>query len=31
MKLCATGKTYQIMDMEQKRKRDKYRTSKKLK
>lgn len=31
MKLCATGKTYQIMDMEQKRKRDRYRTNKKSK
>jgi len=31
MKLCATGKTYHIMDMEQKRKRDKYRTNKKSK
>ncbi len=31
MKLCATGKTYQIMDMEQKRKRDRFRTNKKLK
>ena len=31
MKLCATGKTYQIMDMEQKRKRDRYRMNKKSK
>jgi hypothetical protein len=31
MKLCATGKTYQIMDMEQKRKRDRYRANKKSK
>jgi hypothetical protein len=29
MKLCATGKTYHIMDLEQKRKREKYRASKK--
>jgi len=31
MKLCETGKTYAIMDLERKRKRDKYRTNKKLK
>jgi hypothetical protein len=31
MKLCATGNTYKIMDLEQKRKRDKYRTNKKSK
>ncbi len=31
MKLCAVGKTYQIMDMEQKRKRERYRTKKKSK
>ncbi len=31
MKLCALGRTYQIMDMEQKRKRDRYRTNKKYK
>ena len=31
MKLCALGKTYEIMDLERKRKRVKYRTNKKLK
>jgi hypothetical protein len=31
MKLCETGKTYAIMDLERKRKRDKYRTNKKSK
>ena len=31
MKLCETGKTYEIMDLERKRKRDKYRTNKKSK
>jgi hypothetical protein len=31
MKLCETGKTYGIMDLERKRKRDKYRTNKKSK
>jgi len=31
MKLCETGKTYEIMDLERKRKRDKYRTNKKVK
>jgi len=31
MKLCAIGKTYKIMDMEQKRKRDRYRSNKKSK
>ncbi len=31
MKLCETGKTYVIMDLERKRKRDKYRTNKKSK
>jgi hypothetical protein len=29
MKLCAAGKTYHIMDLALKRKRDKYRTNKK--
>jgi len=31
MKICATGKTYKIMDMEQKRKRERYGTNKKSK
>ena len=31
MKLCATGKTYLIMDMEQKRKRERYKMNKKSK
>ena len=31
MKLCAWGKTYEIMGLERKRKRDKYRTNKKSK
>ena len=31
MKLCAWGKTYEIMGLEKKRKRDKYRTNKKSK
>jgi len=31
MKLCEKGKTYGIMDLERKRKRDKYRTNKKSK
>ena len=31
MKLCQTDKMYQIMDMERKRKRQKYKDSKKLK
>ncbi len=29
MKLCATGKIYHIMDLEQRRKRDKHRSNKK--
>ncbi|MCH9657578.1 hypothetical protein K0U27_02600 [archaeon] len=29
MKLCATGKTYHIMDLERRRKRDKYRSKNK--
>jgi len=29
MKLCETGKTYEIMDLERKRKREKYRSSNK--
>jgi len=31
MKLCAWGKTYEIMGLERKRKRDKYKTNKKSK
>ena len=31
MKLCALGKTYEIMSLERKRKRDNYRTNKKSK
>ena len=31
MKLCETGKTYAIMDLERKRRRDKYGTNKKSK
>ena len=31
MKLCELGKTYEIMGLERKRKRDKYRTNKKSK
>ena len=30
MKLCETGKTYTIMNLEQKRKREKYKESKKM-
>jgi hypothetical protein len=31
MKLCAWGKTYEIMGLERKRKRDKHKTNKKSK